>query len=400
MVPQPSAAGAEVVFDMTSAALPALGAALPASGARWGAQGKSRKGGRAANAPAPTPAATGGQIQQLKEMGFSEKQAREALAECVWDVNKALDLLFTRGVPMNGEDGDAGADSTDNGSASTTSADVSDGKGIVDSSSRAEAPEARSPEASGKARQPAEGAASSVNSPGSADSTEQSTTASAASSPRSAGCIIDKSSGYSAGASAPLSPQSPIVASAEETVKEAESTEPAVAAEVVAEAVAPDTEDVCAKAVDAEPVIEDTSSALKPLTRVTRAWEMDASGSQLCVKEGDFVCVWHSSRTEHGWIYVEDPVHSEKQGWLPDNVLEELPSNQRWMRAIQHMQAAHETQLSVSEGVVYKVNIDTRTTEGWIYAETASEGEGSQAGWVPAFCFEGADVIEQAVSYQ
>jgi len=33
MVPQPSAAGVEVVFDMTSAALPALGAPLPASGA-------------------------------------------------------------------------------------------------------------------------------------------------------------------------------------------------------------------------------------------------------------------------------------------------------------------------------------------------------------------------------
>ena len=30
-------------------------------------------------------------------MGFCEKQARKALAECVWDVNRAIDLLVSRG---------------------------------------------------------------------------------------------------------------------------------------------------------------------------------------------------------------------------------------------------------------------------------------------------------------
>ena len=31
-------------------------------------------------------------------MGFCESEARKALAECVWDVNRALDLLVSRGV--------------------------------------------------------------------------------------------------------------------------------------------------------------------------------------------------------------------------------------------------------------------------------------------------------------
>jgi len=386
MVPQPSAACVEV-FDVTSAALPAAAAAP--SGARWGA-GKSHKG-RGANAPVPAPAATGGQIQQLKEMGFSEKQAREALAECVWDVNKALDLLFTRGAPMNGE----GEESNESGSASA-GADASDGKGAVDSSAEA----CRSPDPSGKAGQIPEGAPSSGNSPGSADSTEQSTTASTASSPRSSGCI-DKSLANSVGVSAPLSPQSPTVASVEEVEEEeapdAIAETPTVVSKEQADAVVADKDDVCTDTAPAE----EEAAPLKRLTRISKPWEIESADAQLSVKEGDFVCVWQSTVTEHGWIYAEDPTDAELAGWLPDVVLEELPCNQRWMKASQDMQAAHETALSVREGSIYKVNVDTRTKEGWIYAETpgvitedAPDGESSQAGWVPVFCLEGADLEE------
>jgi len=351
-----------------------------------------------------------GQIQQLKEMGFSEQQARQALAECVWDVNKALDLLFTRGAPMNGEDAGADAADGENGGVST-SADVSDGKGAVDGSA-----EARSPVASGKARH-AEGVVSGANSPGGADSAEQSTTASTASSPRSSACA-DKSSGNSTGVSAPLSPQSVVDSGAilAATVDEAAREDAAQDAEVADVNEVPVVEEktdepsteievVCAEASAAEEALEAKTPPTKQLMRVSSMWETEGAGAQLCVKQGDFVSTWLSTVTEHGWIYAEDCTHAERAGWLPGCVLEELPSNQRWMRATQSMEAAHETQLSVLEGSVYKVNVDTHTTEGWIYAEAsgvttdsagdASEESGASVGWVPVFCLEGAASFQE-----
>jgi len=174
--------------------------------------------------------------------------------------------------------------------------------------------------------------------------------------------------------------------------------EAATISEEKTEAVVIETEVACTKASDAE---ETSEAPEKRLTRISRAWEMEGGDAQLQVKEGDFVNVWLSSGTEHGWIYAEDPVHSEKAGWLPDCVLEELTSNQQWKRATQDMEAAHETQLGVVEGTVYKVSMDTRTKEGWIYTEACgvttdgAEDGAVQAGWVPVFCFgETADLQE------
>lgn len=130
----------------------------------------------------------------------------------------------------------------------------------------------------------------------------------------------------------------------------------------------------------------------KRLTRVTRAWEMDNNGAQLSVQEGDFVCVWLSTVTEHGWIYAEDVLHAEKAGWLPGCVLQELSEGERWMRAKSSMEAVHETQLSVTEGSVYKVHVNTRTDEGWTYAE---DSDTEKAGWVPAFCLEWSADLEE-----
>jgi len=412
MVPQPVHSGVEVVdrpaassnairADATSAALPsglpavarwptgataATGPAIP--GKAWGAKGKARKG-QGANVPSG-PAVTG-QIQQLKEMGFSEKHVREALHECAWDVNKALDLLFTRGTPMEGEGDGEGA--------------------VIEEKSTTEA-RPGTPVSSGKALS-SEGAASSGNSP-IAESTEQSTTASTASSPRSSACA-DKSSGHTTGVSAPHSPQlgddssgASLAAAAEETVELHMEEQPPVAAttcEEKTEALAEDQKEIVhAEAVSAEEVVEAEAPSAKRLTRVSSVWESQGSGAQMHVKEGDFVSVWPSSVTEHGWIYAEDISHADVAGWLPGCVLEELPSNQRWIKASQEMQAAHETQLSVVEGTVYKVSIDSRTAEGWIYAETskvttesAVDGaeEGTQAGWVPVFCFAGSAELEE-----
>jgi len=354
---------------------------VASTGKAWGAKGKK--------AIVPSGAiVTGqmkGQIQQLKEMGFSEKHAREALVECVWDVNKALDLLFTRGVPM--------------------------GEGEAESSA-----DARSPEKAANSAAPNSPDSTAPTGTG-ADSTERSTTASTASSPRSS---ADKlSSGHATGVSAPHSPESHspagssgailATAAAEEAAEvagEADSaerpTEAADTCEEKAEELTQDEKVTCAEEASGEEVAKVEASPEKRLTRVSGAWESEGAGAQLHVKEGDFVWVWLSSITEHGWIYAEDSLHADRAGWLPGCVLEELPSNQRWMKATQDMQAAHETQLSAVEGEVYKVSIDSRTTEGWIYAEasratTESAGDVAegQQGWVPVFCLEGAADLEQ-----
>jgi hypothetical protein len=340
-----------------------------------------------------------GAVQQLKEMGFSEEQSRQALAECVWDVNKALDLLFTRGTaPLGACEGVGKGDSSPS---------------LVDESVRPQEDKGSgtgsavlSPVAARKARI-ADGVAtvSGGGSPGGVDSAEQSTTASTASSPRSSGCI-DKPE-KSASASAPLSPQSAGVSV--EVV--AEEDEEEIHVQPVVEDEASPTEDASAQAPSTEPPAADSklehsaevfeSSPTKRLTRVSRAWEMESADAQLCVKEGDFVSVWQSTVTEHGWIYAEDVTDSTRAGWLPGCVLEELESSQRWMKAAQSMEATHETQLSTSEGSYYKVSINTRTNEGWAYAEgfvestSGSSGEDSQsavqAGWVPVFCLEWAE---------
>jgi hypothetical protein len=317
-----------------------------------------------------------GQIQQLKEMGFSEEQARQALAECVWDVNKALDLLFTRGAIPDAISNTASGGADDDKEASSATASV--GKEVADVST-----EARSP--SGKSRP--EAVSSGGNSPAGPDSAEQSTTASTASSPRSSACA-DKTSSNVASVSTPLSPEG------------ANNSTPSRAQEAIVE----EPREDCA----VEPAVasEATVVHVKQLTRVSKAWEMESTGGQLHVKEGDFVSVWQSTVTEHGWIYAEDASDADKAGWLPGCVLEELPSHQRWMRGLHNMEAAHETQLSVVKGEVYKVSVDTRTKEGWIYAEasgvaTQSVGDASggcqsqRSGWVPAFCLEGAEDLKE-----
>lgn len=49
--------------------------------------------------PHGTPGETrASHIAQLKEMGFTEDSVRQALAESVWDVNKAIDLLMAYGA--------------------------------------------------------------------------------------------------------------------------------------------------------------------------------------------------------------------------------------------------------------------------------------------------------------
>jgi len=241
-------------------------------------------------------------ITQLKEMGFAEEQARQALTECVWDVNKALDLLVTRAASAE--------ISVSAGAALDREVSAKDEPKLGDEPSEAIRPDS-----------------------------ENSTSASAASSPRSSWQSFSGS------------PQ---------------------------QVAAPEREE--SSPTSCKPSQEE----LKPIRRVCRFWGA-AGEAQLRVDRGDFVRVWPSSETEQGWIYAEDPSDKPLAGWLPAVVLEAAAAEQCWMMAQKTAPAIHASQLSVEEGEILKVSPGTRTAEGWTYAERgrAEDVSSVEAGWVP-----------------
>lgn len=130
----------------------------------------------------------------------------------------------------------------------------------------------------------------------------------------------------------------------------------------------------------------------KRIERVCAGWI--GEDTVLTVSPNEFVLVWADSTTEQGWIFAEHLFDTSRVGWLPTFVFEDLPQHQVWMKAMGAIEAVHETQLKVKQGSVFKVSINTRTEEGWAYAETACDGEDhspdgagtAQTGWVPVFC--------------
>ena len=218
-------------------------------------------------------------------MGFCEKEARKALAECVWDVNRAIDLLVSRGAlalaPLP---------------KSVRGNDSSDG--------------------SSKSRD-----------------FDNSTTASSVSTPRfQTQTSLGTESGHV------------------ETVAEMRESKACQASQ-------------------------------KPVRRVCSNVIGQDTGL-LPAEAGDFVRAWPHSQTELGWIYAEDPVEASRAGWLPTVVLEEAPEGHGWLLVRKTMPAVHENQLDVEEGQVLKVNLSSRTPEGWAYAEKVS-AKTNEAGWVP-----------------
>lgn len=85
---------------------PAGPATHEAPSAGWGARAPTapaRQPGRQPGKPEPSGTVVVSKVAQLKEMGFSEAVAKQVLAECVWDVNAAIDRLLSSGV-MPGEE--------------------------------------------------------------------------------------------------------------------------------------------------------------------------------------------------------------------------------------------------------------------------------------------------------
>eukprot|EP00927_Polykrikos_kofoidii_P004859 TRINITY_DN1191_c0_g1_i1.p1 TRINITY_DN1191_c0_g1~~TRINITY_DN1191_c0_g1_i1.p1 ORF type:complete len:457 (-),score=77.85 TRINITY_DN1191_c0_g1_i1:121-1491(-) len=411
----------------------------------WG-RGGARPGSGSNSNLRGSGAASLGHIAQLKDMGFTEEVAKKALAESVWDVNRALDLLISRGAAAfetkaTGEGGEAGS--------LKLVPESNDRVLPADSAWRSRPASGTKTKvgAAGGSAQPAgsvvPGASAGSGIAGGNDWAECSTTASTSSSPRSFGRVekggsLSKSAssrrdvdvGISAtsvaaspvatvarsipnSATAPsfaplVSSPSPTSGASEHVANAVGETAPAPCAEA-SETAIPSTPpcssafvpvapvDISAGATELEAIIEQDFAASadsqdldlppppKHIERVDSDWIAEVSEGQLAVDNGEFVRVWSDTKTEIGWIYAET-LQPGRAGWLPMFAFDAtLSERQRWMEVIRSDSSENEGQLDVVAGMVLKVDAASRTQEGWTYAQTHDE---SQAGWVSAFCLD------------
>jgi len=356
------------------------------------------RGGKGWGKGAPSSVAAVGQVAQLREMGFTDEVAKRALAECVWDVNQALDLLFTRGAEAftsdTSEKPTMGFSSSSNkGHASDQlSLDREDVGEVSTTASTASSPrsankvDVQSPPPSQESRAPQESCASLADCP-----LQDSCLGGEGLIEQVAG-VTNVSGAMTVGAVDVLEVAG--VADAELTAcLRQEQVVPLPSIKEVVDLQG--TRDVVTK--DDSISVEDAGVIFprrKRVERVNASWT--GEDTALTVSLNEFVLVWVDSTTEHGWIYAEHVSDTSRVGWLPTFIFEVLPQHYSWMMATSSSEAVHETQLEVREEGVFKVNRHTRTEQGWVYAETAcvgndhsSDGAGTaQSGWVPVFCLE------------
>lgn len=311
-----------------------------------------------------------GRITQLKEMGFSSSAARSALEACDWDVNRALDSLFTHNVPGHGTDVMSTSQEWEN--------DALESSAYFD-------------------HQEQHKSSSSLAS--------DSTSASSTSSPRQSLVTTPQQDSYDVETiqSMPPMPQLPpalpiidpaIVMAAKPVVMAtrplAAPQVPAVPAVVAAPAV-PAVKNICPVSV----------APKRRLAKVEHTWVCDhqCAQTQLSVDEGTFVYIWSESRTVEGWIYAESLICSSRAGWLPASMLQQLPPTKRWMRVSKSCRAMYPTQLTVDIGNILLVDASqTPVGDGWVYADELASAMGhsienpGNPGWVPIQCIMWAEV--------
>lgn len=307
---------------------------------------------------------------QLQEMGFSSSAAKSALEVCDWDVNRALDSLFTHNVPGHGADLMSTSQEWEN--------DASESCAYFD---RQEQHKSYSSHAS------------------------DSTSASSTSSPRQSLVTTpqQESPDVETIQSVPPIPQLPpalpvvdpaIVMAARPVVM---STRPLPVPQVSAvPAVA------APPAVPAVQNISPVSVAPKRrLAKVEHTWVCDpnCAQTQLSVDEGTFVYIWSESLTVEGWIYAESLICSSRAGWLPASMLQQLPTTKRWMRVSKPCRAMYPTQLTIDIGNILLVDASqTPVGDGWVYADELASAMGHSIenpcspGWVPIQCIMWAEV--------
>jgi len=280
-----------------------------------------------------------GRIAQLKEMGFSDEVAKRVLAECAWDVNKAIDRLLLSGVPDDMRE-EAGGETEE---------------GVR---SQEEPTPSQPADADPTGSQPAGGDAN------------------------------GKSSFF------PVSEEEPAACQAEEERNGTCSTTPqngGVQTQSQPEAAAATTSEVASSGTPAEsaaePVVAQPETTAPPapakrLERSKQAWT-GGDASQLTVSDKEFVYVWTSTATDNGWIHAELAKDQSKVGWLPQIILDQLQEGQQWMRAKQKWEARDDTQCSVQVGEFCLVWVSSLTKEGWCYVDCQ---DSAGRGWLPDFC--------------
>lgn len=323
---------------------------------------------------------------QLQEMGFTTSAARSALEVCDWDVNRALDSLFTHNVPANAND-----------------------------------PESDVPRPLAYFDLQGEG-----KSCGSFAS--ESTSASSSSSPRSSLLMTPQIRPDFMGVAAlgvaafpgmppmpllpptlplmPLAGVNTMIASPPGINTLVMATQPVVnPLSGVRDIAAPAPQALNAITASTPHASVSPVSLVAPkrkLAKVEHTWTCDAkcSDTQLSVEEGTFVYVWSDSKTAEGWIYAESLICSSRAGWLPASMLQQLPPNERWMRVSKPCNAIYPTQMTVNVGNIILVDASqTPVGDGWVYAEQLESATGHCAtdipcisGWVPIQCIMWAEV--------
>eukprot|EP00930_Biecheleria_cincta_P055725 TRINITY_DN42002_c0_g1_i1.p1 TRINITY_DN42002_c0_g1~~TRINITY_DN42002_c0_g1_i1.p1 ORF type:complete len:675 (+),score=125.33 TRINITY_DN42002_c0_g1_i1:34-2058(+) len=381
------------------------------SGAAGGAPGASGGYGGGGGA---TPAGSMGRIAQLKEMGFSDEVSRRVLAECAWDVNKAIDRLLLTGGDLgepaeddahvdegeadgepgheeNGTEAPAPATSAWQGQAKDSAggangrATTQRGPSYFPAESRAQASSAPAKSEDSVPVQP-EPAQTPVSPQGQAG--RRSWAAAAAGTAPAPS--VQTPSGPSQEHAAPRSPVGLPSATTSPSIEQpaAVDVSPAPAHEEEEPVVTPPATvapSAAAPAATEEPAAQAPGPA-KRLERALRDWTAD-DASQLSVTENSFVSVWIDTATDNGWIHAELAASEATVGWLPLCVLHRLPEGQRWMRAKQHWEAMDASQCSVENGNYVIVWVSSLTKEGWTYVEADQEsGVSGSKGWLPVFC--------------
>lgn len=348
------------------------------------------------------PAERASRCAQLQEMGFSTRAAQKALEECSWDVNKALDDLFN-------------------------------GRSKVDASNDITAM-TKHPQTIFHADQPS-GRRTGVRSQ---KQTNQAGTTDSRKSPHAARNMDVSPAGDSTSASGGSTPRLPTSMSPQRDSCSASSADDSIASQEKSPSLPPGLEEVpmllaappglrdeptpCAnppQGVESAPqsafqvpgiVVPPSGRAAgavsvvpkRKLQKVQHTWECEehCSTTQLSVEEGTFVYVWSDSKTETGWIYAESLICCNRAGWLPESMLQHLPTGRLWMRVSMACRATHPMQLQVEAGNMVLVDASQDPVNGWVYAEQVASATGRPSlqgligagGWVPIQCVEWAEV--------
>jgi len=368
----------------------------------WGASPSSsvaRKGAgpKGGGKGEPGGAASTSRIAQLKEMGFSDEVAKRVLAECAWDVNAAIDrLLLSGAMSTDSGGGDGGGDSSV-GASEPAEAIMGPAPAVWPAVAPAPAAAATTaPLAPVHQEAPAP-----PPPPPPADASVEKAQSQAGAGEGS-GLSNGLASGTPGHADAVLGsayPPPPV----EDGVLDGTGPEAgeapllasieATASSVLDHDSAPATE-TTADATNSLGAAAETAIESTPKKRLERVNRTwnAEDPSQMSVTEKEYVYVWLETGTDNGWIHAESQSDGGRVGWLPRCILKELPQGQRFMRISQEWKSMDESQLSAEEGVSVVAWVSSRTPEGWCYVEMEQKDGDMKTGWLPVFCMEWNDL--------